>query len=384
MKLLRKILFYFFSFIIVFELALYFTDNLYINKTLQDTVFKGRLSPGLISIDDFDVAAIKTTPENAPKPIKTQLALSESDEKILNKYRTTAFLVLQNDTIIYENYWLNFNETTYSNSFSMAKSVVGLLVGIAIDEGKIKQLDQPISDFLENYQSPEGKKITIRHLLSMSSGINFDESYLNPFAFPSRAYYDNDITKVMLRYQPEKEPGTQWKYKGGDTQLLAMILEKSTGQSLSTYAEQKLWKPLQAKNDAYWSLDKKGGKEKASCCFHSNAQDFALLGRLIIQNGYWNGKQIISKEFLNELAKPVNIPNDENNQVDYYGLHWWLTEHNGLKVVYARGILGQYMMAIPEKNMVIVRLGYERNKVQERNTPLDVFEYIQIALNLQQ
>ena len=148
-----------------------------------------------------------------------------------------------------------------------------------------------------------------------------------------------------------------------DPQILALVIMNATGMTLSEYASEKFWKPMGAKNDALWSLDHENGLEKAYCCFNSNARDFARWGQLILNNGRWNGKQLISETYLNQATTPAAYLEDEDgNAVDYYGFQWWIINYKGFKIPYMRGILGQYVFAIREKNAVVVRLGHKRSE----------------------
>jgi CubicO group peptidase (beta-lactamase class C family) len=142
--------------------------------------------------------------------------------------------------------------------------------------------------------------------------------------------------------------------------LLGLIVEKATGKSLSRYASEKLWQPLGAEHPALWSTDKKDGVEKAFCCFNSNARDFARIGQLMLDSGRWKGNEIISPDYYAQSITPCNIPDNSGQPVNYYGYQWWLCP-SFPGVFYARGILGQYIIIIPSKNMVVVRLGHKRS-----------------------
>jgi CubicO group peptidase (beta-lactamase class C family) len=265
----------------------------------------------------------------------------------------------------------------------MAKSFVSILTGIALDEGKIKSVDQPVSDFLPEFKEGENSKLTIKHLLTMSSGINFDEDYVNPLAYPAQSYYGSDLKKLTYKYKVKDEPGKAFIYLSGNTELLSFILEKATGKTLSEYASEKLWKPLGAKNSAFWSLDHKDGSEKAYCCFNSNAPDFARIGELYLDSGKWNGQQLISSQYVIHSITPADLLSGSAKN-DEYGYSWWLIpDYKGHRIFYARGILGQYIICIPDKKMVVVRLGKKRKQKDDKAShPPDVFLYIDAALEM--
>ncbi|WP_439880403.1 serine hydrolase domain-containing protein [Pontibacter sp. MBLB2868] len=320
------------------------------------------------NIDDnkiFEQREIEAPATSQPWPLAekyNKLQLPPKLEKLHQDIQSVAFLVIKNDSILYEQYWGGYSDESLSNSFSMAKSIVSMLVGVAIKEGKIKSVEQPVGDFLPAFKKGDKAKIKIKHLLWMSSGLNWDESYSNPFSMTTEAYYGTNLKKIIKRLEVASAPGEEFNYKSGDTQVLAFVLKAATGKNLSELAEEKLWKPLGAKEDAEWSVDHRGGIEKAYCCFFSNARDFARLGKLYLHNGVWNGDTIVPPAYVKASITPSGIIDaDTQKKVDFYGYQWWLLpDYKGQEVFYARGILGQYIIVIPEKNILIVRLGKER------------------------
>jgi CubicO group peptidase (beta-lactamase class C family) len=309
--------------------------------------------------------------------------ISAPDSIYFRQFGTVAFLVVKNDSILFEEYWDGYSDSSYSNSFSMAKSIISLLIGCLYDEGKIKSLDQPVSDFLEESQDTRLGKIHIRDLLTMSSGLDWDEAYSSAFSKTTQAYYGNDLAKLVTRLETKSAPGKIFNYQSCDTQLLGMIIEKASGKHISDYASEKLWQPLGAEHDAIWSLDRKNGLEKAYCCFNSNARDFARIGQMILDSGQFSGRQILSSSYIRQAASPASWLKDKyGKSCDYYGYHIWMLNYKGMKVTYARGILGQYIFMIPAKNMVIVRLGTKRDEKKIGSVPEDVFRYLDIALKI--
>ena len=179
-----------------------------------------------------------------------------------------------------------------------------------------------------------------------------------------------------------EDPGTRWRYKSGDTQVLAMIIEKATGKTVSEYASEKLWKPMGMKYDALWNLDDEGGLEKAYCCLYTNARDLARFGTLWLDSGRIISQQVIPIDFLKQAWTPVNLPDDEGKVVDNYGYQWWMMDYNGVQVKYCRGILGQYIILFPELDAVAVRLGHKRSDVKINGHPSEVMTYIDESLKL--
>lgn len=183
--------------------------------------------------------------------------LTENDAHYLDSLHTVSFLVIHRDSIVFESYRDGWNDTLTSNIYSATKTIVGLLAGIALDEGKIHSLDDPVSRYIPSYTQGMQADVTLRHLLTMSGGMAWDEAYASLFSVTTHGYYGNDLYDLVTGLDVVDQPGIQYSYRSGETQLLAFIIEAATGQTLSEYAEEKLWKPMQAERDAYWLLDKK-------------------------------------------------------------------------------------------------------------------------------
>ncbi|NVN95402.1 MAG: serine hydrolase [Bacteroidetes bacterium] len=341
-----------------------------------------------VDIDDHDIFETRTIKTGNPLSWKlaknyNNYTISDSLKKKIEGYKTVAFLVIQNDSIKFEEYWDGYSDSSLSNAFSATKSIVSLLIGCAIDDGKIKSIEQKVIDFFPEFNGEYGKDLCIKDLLTMSSGLNWDESYGSPFSKTTQAYYGNDLRKLIFDLKVTEKPAEKFNYLSGNTQLLGFILQKATEKNLAEYASEKIWKPIGAQHDALWYLDKKDGMEKAYCCFTSNARDFARIGKLLLDSGSCNGNQVISSSYIAKLFQPDTLLLDENNKkVDYYSLHWWIVDYNGMKITYARGILGQYIFVIPEMNAIVVRLGHERDKAYKSHHPLDVYTYLKAASNI--
>ena len=317
-----------------------------------------------------------------------QSKLSEQYVEDFESLGTVAYVVIQDGKLLFEHYWDDYSAQSYSNSFSMSKSLVSLAVGCAIDDGLIRNVNQPVSDFFPQFDGYNGKTLTIRHLLTMSAGFNFQESYSSIFSPTTKLYYGNDLNAITFGMKSIAEPGVNFIYQSGVTQLLASIVEKVTNENLCTYISKKIWTPLQAEEDALWSLDRKDGMVKAYCCFNSNARDFARIGQLILNEGVWNDKQIISQQYIQEAttADETLIDkecheqdcNDTNKQ---YGFQFWTLERYGMKIPYMRGLLGQYIFVIPDRNAVVVRLGKQKMKqyTADQHYPADIDIWLNAA-----
>ena len=310
--------------------------------------------------------------------------LSESDAHYLDSLHTVSFLVIRRDSIVFESYRDGWNDTLTSNIYSATKTIVGLLTGIALDEGKIHSLDDPVSRYIPIYNKGRQADVTLRHLLTMSGGMAWNEAYASRFSVTTHGYYGNDLYDLVTGLEVTGKPGVQYSYRSGETQLLAFVIEAATGQTLSEYAEEKLWKPMQAERDAYWLLDKKDGDEKAFCCFHATARGVARFARFLLHRGNWDGHQLISEAYMDELMRPASYLKDQwgKDTLSYYGFQTWIMDYHGMRCPYLRGMLGQYIIAIPEMNAIVVRLGRKRCDVYNREITTDITRYMDIAMKI--
>ena len=307
-------------------------------------------------------------------------------EEGLEKSHTVAFLVIRNDTLLYEKYFNKYTADTWVNSFSVAKSFVSTLVGIAIEDGLISSIDDPIGKYIPELGADYGA-VSIRHVLEMRSGVKYKEAYYSPFSDAAVDYYGTNIKKRYPKFELEAEPNTQFQYRSINTQLLAEVVENVSGMKISEYLEEKIWKPLGMESPASWSIDnKKDSTMKAFCCLNATARDFAKFGLLFLNEGDWQGKQIVSKEWVKQ-ATTYDRP--KNNFI--YTYQWWTNRsydslgspgfdlsqmHDTISYqgqsyyrypdedFMADGHLGQYIYVNPEQRVVIVRLGTKSGKIE--------------------
>ena len=312
--------------------------------------------------------------------------MTKEECDFMDEMQTVSFLVIQSDSVLYEEYRDGWTPETLSNIFSATKSIVGLLVGIAHQEGYIESLDDKVGKYLLEFNEGDKSKITVRNLLTMSSGLNWDEAYTALISKTTEAYYGNNIRDLVMNLEPVEEPGVRYSYKSGDTQLLSFVLETAIPVTISEYAEEKLWKPIQTGNDALWNLDREGGDEKTYCCFNTTARDLAHLGRLVLHNGNWNGRQVIAEEYVQEAISPASYLENEfgDGPLDYYGFQIWVVHYKGLTFPAFRGLGGQYLFMIPQKNAIVVRLGHKRSDVYDREKTIDLDQYLDIAFKILQ
>lgn len=276
-------------------------------------------------------------------------------DSLVTLHKTISFLIIRNDTILYERYKKGYSSNSLVSSFSMVKPFVSTLIGIAIDEGKIKSENDFIVNYLPEFKNKKGwEKITIKNLLQHTSGIRFTDKELNPLSDNAEFYWGDNLRERVLNLTLECPPNTKFKYSSENTLLLGCIIEKVTKGTISKYLEEKIWKPLGMEAPASWSLDRNDDKaiEKVFCCLQGRAIDFAKFGRLYLNNGNWNGKQIVSK---NWVEKSTHSDPTGNNK-HFFNNNWGI---GPLKYgsYFAVGLYGQYLYMYPKKNIIIVRFG---------------------------
>lgn len=273
-------------------------------------------------------------------------------DQFLESKKTLAFLVIKNDTMIYEKYFNECDQSTMVPSFSIAKSVTSTLIGCAMDDGYIQSVDEPVTDYIPELKINGFDKVTIKHLLQMTSGINFKE-YFDFYSSAPVYYYGRNIRQKLYKLTLKSAAGVKFEYASGNAELLGLILERALKtKTVTQYLQEKIWQPLGMEYDASWSIDKeKNGLEKTFCCLNARARDYAKLGRLYLHNGNWNGKQIVSENWIRESVRIDTT----SGSAWFYQYQWWIASESG--DYFARGMLGQYVYVNPEKKIIIVRLG---------------------------
>ncbi len=357
MKFLKKLLKWVAILFGLLIITLYVTDTDYLLKAVRTIYMKGHTTAYLEDYKHFDNKPLDIgTPQPWPNH-KDYNSVKETEtlKNINTQNGTIAYVIIKNDSIWFENYYDGFDEDSKSNSFSMAKSYVSALLGKAIMDGYIKNLDQPVCDFIPEFCEGEAAKMTVGDLSSMASGTNWDERYYSPFSITTRAYFDDDLTKVMTGLKVVREPGTSYKYASGDTQMLAIAIERASGKKLYDYLTESFWEPLGSENQALWQVDSEDHDlVKAYCCIASNAKDFARMGKLYKDHGKWNGKQLLDSAFIAKSITPRFTESPE------YGYGWWLKTVGDKHFFMMRGHLGQYVIVEPNDNVIIVRLGHSK------------------------
>ena len=274
-----------------------------------------------------------------------------SPEDYLEKTGTVAFLILRDDSLVYERYWDGFNRESRFNSFSMSKAYISALTGIALEEGYLDSLDQSIGDYLEYCRDSALCRITIRQLLQMTSGLRSSEGYLNPWATSTKLYYGDQLEDILHRLKLKHPPGTKFSYSNLSYQLLGMVVARATERPLAQYLEEKIWQPLGMESDAGWSLHEGTDIEKGFCCLNVRARDFARFGRMLLNRGMQDSVQVIPRDWLRQ-SFALDTAQGSNQR---YQFGWYVSAEQ--EDFYAEGLLGQYIYVAPSTRTVIVRLG---------------------------
>lgn len=325
-------------------------------------------------------------------PNKTYAKLKKHLDTSLMGTKTNVFLVIKNDSIIYQYLSEGTSLAAKQPSFSMAKSFVGTLVGIAVDRGEIKSTNELVIKYLPELAKNDERfnRLTIQHVLDMRSGFKFNEKSFNPFSKIVRSYYGADLRKMVGKLKMKNEPGKVFEYQSINTQVLAFILEKATGKNIQTLLKEQLWHPLGAESDALWSLDNKDNI-KAFCCINATALDFAKIGRLYLNGGNWEGQQIISKKWVNTTVNPDTLTKRRYknqfwacrdfkyfkdsvvavNQLKKEKLNYPIEKSPDGRYFYAKkvydfkaqGMFGQSVYVNPLNKVIIVRLGDRQKKL---------------------
>jgi CubicO group peptidase (beta-lactamase class C family) len=312
--------------------------------------------------DRFPARRIPAGPRASPLPAGVEANFVSPDGKGLDEFLgetdTSAFLVVHDDRLVWERYFGDSTRESLQTSFSAAKSFVSTLVGIAIDEGLIGSVDDRLTEYLPELaaRDPRFREITLRDLLTMSSGIRYEEGGFPPFGDDTYTYYGVNLRDVALnRVRIEGPPGIAWEYNNYHPLLLGLVLERATGASVSDFMATRLWQPLGAEADATWNLDsERSGFEKMESGLNARAVDYARFGLLFLHNGERNGRRIVSEEWV-RAATGADATTDPASYHGYRYFWWMDVERPGR--FYAMGKYGQYIYVAPDADAVVVRFG---------------------------
>lgn len=312
------------------------------------------------SSDKFQYS--KGTEINLPENFNFQGQQFDTD-KFLKDSWTTGFLVIQNDTIIFEKYYLGNTESTRNISWSMAKSFISTLIGIAVEEGHIKDIMQNVEEYVPKLKGSAYEGVRIKDVLQMSTGVRFNEDYgdfnsdINRWGRGFALGRSQDAFAASLKR--ELEPGTVNHYVSINTHVLGMILTEATGKTITEYMQEKLYEPLGMEYDGYWLMDG-SNMEMALGGLNLTLRDFAKIGSLYLKKGTWRGQQIVPEQWVHSSVTP-DAPHIQPSNGEFgYGYQWWIPESDEGEFM-AMGVYNQNIYINPTTNTVVVKLSANPN-----------------------
>ena len=289
-------------------------------------------------------------------------------EALNNKSRLQGVMIIQNDSLVYEKYWGNFTSDRLAIVFSVSKSITSLMCGIAVDDGYIRSIDDPVTEYIPELKrkDPMWQKLTVRHLLDMQSGLDFDDTYeLNLKGFKrlnamAKLNYGHNVFAQVKGLKFRNEPGTEHRYESMTSQILGLVIERASGKPFAEYLSEKVWKPLQMESPGLINIDSR--KTHVAHTFGGIAitmRDLAKIGRLYLNYGMWDGRRIVSEEWIHRST-------DYDTGNDGYHFNWYNLSSVGdtdaeYPGYYALGIGQQVLYVNPHKNLIMVRIGAGNN-----------------------
>lgn len=294
-------------------------------------------------------------------------------DSLLQTSYTDAFMIIKDGKILTEKYYYKYNADRTHGSFSVSKGMLATMLGLVLDDGLIHSLNEPITKYIPELikNDPEFGRITIGHLFDMKSGIKIRGKDANPFGDLARTYYGNNFTRFFKTIEIDSLPGGNFHYNQTDAQLLTLIITRVTGKSLATYFNEKIWSKIGAE-PAYWNRYRKDKLEKGFCCYNAKVRDYAKFGLLYLQNGNWNGEQLISKEWIKlTTQKEINL----DSKWEFSFNKYWFPANDGQTDYTAQGYNRQFIYINPEENIIILRFG------QKEDTKVDWEKMMRVIVN---
>ena len=278
----------------------------------------------------------------------------------MKAYRISGLLVLKDGKIVLEKYGLGRKPTDRWTSFSVAKSVTSTLVGAAIQDGKIKSLNDPVTDYIPHLKGSAYEGVSVRQMLMMSSGVKWNEDYVDPNSDVARAGQTvtepgvNPMVSYLRKLPRENPPGSTFHYNTGETDLVGVLVSNATGKSLADYASDKIWKPFGMEQDGIWMRDP-GGQDRGGCCISMTLRDYGRLGLFIAGDGNAGGKQITAPGFIGAATRrEIDRQNEDGTKAPGgYGYFWWIIDNDG--DYSGIGIFGQSVTLFPKDHLIIVQ-----------------------------
>lgn len=299
--------------------------------------------------------------------LDTLHVLNEGDTLVpfkdyLHKGKINLFMVIRNDTIIYERFNAGYTDSTLTTLFSVGKTMLSIMLGKALENGSIKSLDDRLLQYVPALNTNQAfKNITLRNLMTMQSGLKFIDTnggYIQAFlSDEGKYYYTQDIKKELLKVKLVNTPGTFWKYKSIDAFLLTWALENATGQQAATYFQDQVWRKIGTAYPASFGLDHPGGLANMASRFQATAIDLAKVGRLYLKKGSFNGHQVIPQDWVNRSLnltgeKPVTSKGWQRSTQHYL---WWIPQEGVNGDFAAEGMRGQRLYIDPLTHTIIVQ-----------------------------
>ena len=352
---------------VLLVLVLKMTPYGYLVRGVQGAYLDGHKSAHIYDRSHFDQREMPVF-NSISLPMGTYaLTLNSETRNILEDNDTKGLLVIENDSVVFEEYWDEHDASMISNSFSTAKTVITLLIQIAIQDGYINSWDDPITKYVPEYYIPEGvSEPTLRHFSTMTAGMQIKENYNDPFSKTAKLYYGDNAEATAISVAPGKHPtGEVFEYQSAQTQMLTLALSRAVEESVSSYANRELFAKVGFETPATWHLDRPNGLELGFCCLNVSVRDFAKLGQFVLHDGYIDGHSVVDSAFLNMAIQGYKSP--------YYGHSFWIYPEPHHHVYGFRGMLGQDILIDREHKRVVMRVGqkdggrYEThfNKVEE-------------------
>lgn len=358
----------------------------YIFEGMTETYLRGWKNSNIDDIEFRDLRTIAAAEAPSPwiyKPV-WNADFSAEDAAWHEEYLSAAFLVIQGDTLRFERYWQGFDEHTVSNSFSACKSIVAMAVGLAVKEGLV-DVEEEIGAYIPRLAGDAGKGLTVEEALQMRTHIPFGEDYDNPFGFMAKAYYRDNMQDLLEEYEVPVEHGSEWMYQGGNTMLLGELVANLGRGTLSGWVERGLWQPMGAQEDAFWGLDapdEAGGIERCFAMYYATPRDFARFGKLLNHAGNWNGNQLLDSSFVAAMLQPI-AERTKACDTDHYGYQIWLGEtEDGLAFSCMEGLRGQFIVAVPALDLVVVRTGFDKDMRKTDDLPSCVYRMVDMGRGL--
>jgi len=326
------------------------------------------IAPGTRS--SFEFYSTGNIPESLVSILNGE-PLIKNPDSILQASLTTSFIIIRNDTVLFEKYYQGHDRQTPVKTFSISKNVISALIGIALEEGLIKSLDDPITHYIPEIKDRRFEALTIKHCLSLTSGIKSDKGNIWPWNDKVKFYYSTDIRKGISKITYAGEPGKTFNIEEISPMILGLVLERATGKIICSYLREKIWEPLGMEYGASWVTDNKNnGFEVANSGLVAVPMDMARFAKLYLDNGVWNNSEIIPENWISTSTKPdtnsvsfwKSISAYSGSDV-YYRYTWWGLRDSNMNYAYtANGHFGQRIYIQPSKHLIILRFGKSSGK----------------------